>query len=149
MKLPKLFGKNKSTSSPAQQRVAHRREMLDARPVRNPNLEWREQDDSVVLHIERAQSWKTSIINFFVPMPAERDVVLDAIGADVWRMLDGQTTMQQISKALAKKYQLSSREAEISLQQFFKELGRRGYVAFIAAPEGEEKPDAAKKNRVE
>jgi len=148
MKLPK-FGKDKSTPSPGQQRVVRRREMLDARPVRNPNLEWREQDDSVVLHIERAKTWKTSVINFFVPIPSERDVVLDAIGADVWKMLDGQNTMAQISKALAKKYQLSSREAEISLQQFFKELGRRGYVAFVVPPEDEKKPDAAKKNRVE
>jgi hypothetical protein len=149
MMLPKWTGfrsGGKSASSQAQQRAVRRREMLEMRPLRNPKLEWREEDDTVVLQIRRAQTWKTRLIGAFVPVPAERNIVLDAIGADVWKMLDGQTTVQQIVRALARKYQLSAREAEISLQQFFRELGRRGYVVFMTAPDVKNPDD--KKRRI-
>ena len=36
----------------------------------------------------------------------------------------------EIASRLAAKYQIGTREAELSLQQFFKEIGRRGYVGF-------------------
>ena len=32
-------------------------------------LEWQEKDGSVVLNIRRSKTWKTSLINMFVPMP--------------------------------------------------------------------------------
>lgn len=125
--LPK-FGKAK-----AKQHAPTWREMLQLRPVRNPNLEWTEEEDRVVLQIRHFEkkSWKMRLVNLLVPMPDNRRIVLDAIGTDVWRMTDGQNTLGRIAKELAKKYKLSPREAELSLQQFFKELGRRGYVGFL------------------
>ena len=108
-----------------------RRELLELRPVRNPVLEWYEEDGHVVLHIKRVKNWKTRLLELLIPLPQDRHVVLDAIGTDVWQMLDGQTTIGQIAITLGKKYKLTSREVEISLQQFFKELGQRGYVAFF------------------
>lgn len=106
--------------------------MLRLCPVRNPNLEWEEQEDRVVLLVKHGnkKSWKLRIAQHFVTVPQDRRVVLDAIGTDVWQMTDGQTTIGHIAKTLAKKYKLSPREAELSLQQFFKELGRRGYIGF-------------------
>lgn len=108
-----------------------RREVLALRPHRNPALEWWEEEGQVVLEIKRARNWKTRLLNLFVPLPTDKRIVLDAIGGDVWRMMDGQTDVGQIANTLARKYQLTPREAELSLQQFFKELGRRGYVAFM------------------
>lgn len=110
------------------------REMLELRPVRNPNLEWSEENDRIVLCIKHGErkGWKLRLLNFFVPLPPERRVALDAIGTDVWRLMDGSNTVGKIAKQLAKKYKLAPREAELSLQQFFKELGRRGYVGFLS-----------------
>ena len=109
------------------------REMLQLRPVRNPGLEWEEEEGRVVLHIRHfeKQNWKMRLLNLMISMPDNRRVVLDAIGTDVWQMTDGQNTLGRIAKKLAQKYKLSPREAELSLQQFFKELGRRGYVGFV------------------
>ena len=117
------------------------REMLELRPVRNPELEWAEENERVVLHIKRGEmrSWKLRVVNFFVPLPPDRRVALDAIGTDVWRLLDGNRTVGKIAKELAKKYKLQPREAELSLQQYFKELGRRGYIAFLTKETGDGK----------
>lgn len=109
------------------------REMLELRPVRNPALEWLEENERVVLCLKNKNtgSWKARIAHWFVPIPEERRVALDAIGTDVWHLLDGKNTVGRIAKVLAKKYKLQPREAELSLQQYFKELGRRGYIAFL------------------
>lgn len=122
------FGKSK-----AQHRQPTWREMLQLRPVRNPNLEWSEEEGRVVLLVRQSseKNWKTRLVGLVVPLPEDRRIVLDAIGTDVWQMTDGENTLGGIAKKLAGKYKLSPREAELSLQQFFKELGRRGYIGFL------------------
>jgi hypothetical protein len=109
------------------------REMLQLCPARNPNLDWTDDDGKVVLLIrhDMGTNWKTRFLRLFVSLPEDRRVSLDAIGSDVWHLIDGKNTLGQIAKELAVKYKLSSREAELSLQQYFKELGRRGYIGFI------------------
>ncbi len=109
-------------------------------PWRNPALTWFEEEERVILHIQRQQSWKTKIVNLFVPLPAERKIALDAIGTHVWRMLDGKNSVSVIARSVAKEYKLMEREAELSVQQFFRELARRGYVGFS---EPEKSPDKA------
>jgi hypothetical protein len=108
-----------------------RSELLALRPVRNPDLEWTEEDGHIVLLIKHRKSTKTWLLSKMFPVPEGRRVVLDAIGTDVWQMLDGKTNIGRIAKALAQKYKLTPREMELSLQQFFKELGRRGYIGFL------------------
>ena len=83
-----------------------------------------------MLHIQRQKSWKTKILNLFLPLPEERTIALDAIGTHVWKMLDGKNSVGAIARSVAKEYKLVEREAELSVQQFFRELSRRGYVGF-------------------
>lgn len=125
------------------------REMLQLKPVRNPGLEWTEEEERVVLTIrhETRTNWKARVMRLVVAVPKERRVALDAIGSDVWRWTDGENTLGFIAQKLAKKYKLSSREAELSLQQFFKELGRRGYIGFITEEAGNGKQETGKKQR--
>lgn len=107
-----------------------RKTWLALRPWRNPSLEWFEEEERVILHIKRQQNWKTKILNLFVPLPEDRKIALDAIGTHVWRLLDGKNTVGVIARSVAKEYKLVEREAELSVQQFFRELSRRGYVGF-------------------
>lgn len=125
--LGQLKGRPKKPAAPTW------REMLQLRPIRNPKLEWIEEEERVVLTIrhEMQQNWKTRLLSRLVAVPKDRRVALDAIGSDVWRLTDGENTLGFIAKKLAKKYKLTPREAELSLQQFFKELGRRGYIGFL------------------
>ncbi|MDQ3814684.1 MAG: PqqD family protein [Armatimonadota bacterium] len=137
--LAKLRGKSRSSGAAlplgwqgkGKRKQPTRREVLALRPCRNPALEWFEADGHVVLHIKRVHNWKTRLLELFLPLPDEQRIVLDPIGTDVWQMMDGQTSIGAIAKKLAAKYKLTSREAELSVQQFFKELGRRGYVGFV------------------
>lgn len=115
-------------------RTPTRREWLALKPVRNPALLWREEEGVVVIEIIRAQTWKTRLLNLVFPLPEQHRVALDAIGSSVWRASDGEATVEQIARKIARELQIERREAELSLQQFFKELGRRGYIAFKVEP---------------
>lgn len=155
-----LWGKKKGSSSSPQRGAAKpgRNTVLALRPLRNPDLEWYEEDGHVVLHVKRAVNWKTRLLNIFFPLPSEHRVVLDAIGTDVWQMMDGKTTVGRIAKSLDEKYKLGQLQAELALQHFFKELGRRGYVGFwmeegkaaaaaVPAAPGTPGPPRKKKNK--
>ncbi len=123
--LGSLFGGRKEARP-----TPSRREWLALKPVRNPGLTWREEEGVVVIEVRRVQNWKTRLLNLVFPLPEQHRVALDAIGSTVWRASDGDSTVEQIAKKLARELQIERREAEASLQQFFKELGRRGYIAF-------------------
>jgi len=119
-------GKRKTARTPNT-----RREMLALRPIRNPNVQWDEEDGQIVLTVKRINTWKTRLILIFTQVPESRRIELDPLGTHVWKMLDGSTSFEKIARSLAKEFKLLPREAEMSLQQFFKELGRRGYVGFM------------------
>ena len=125
---PKLSPKK--TQKRAPDRATARREFLALKPLRNPNLSWEEVENRVVLRVPRPDTWQVKLVNVFFPVPEERKVVLDPIGSDVWRVCDGQTTIAEVMKVLQREYKLGAKEAELSLQQFFKDLGRRGYIGF-------------------
>lgn len=111
--------------------VASRRDVMRLRAIRNPDLEWSEEQGQVVLQITQPRTWKLTLLNIFMPVPRDRRVVLDAIGTDVWKSIDGKTSFETIARELAKKHKILPREAEVALQQFYKELGRRGYIGFM------------------
>ncbi len=111
-------------------RARARREFLALRPARNPRIEWNEVDGKATLRIPRAKNWKVKVINVFFPVPEDKKVVLDAIGSHVWTRCDGENRIEDLVRELQREYKLGAREAELSLQQFFKDLGRRGYIGF-------------------
>ncbi|MEO6909131.1 MAG: PqqD family protein [Abditibacteriaceae bacterium] len=130
-----MLGKKKSKQTPSW------RAMLGLRPMRNPELEWAQVDGKVVLDLkhQKGKTWKQWVAGLILPTPPDRKVELDTIGSEVWLLIDGKNTLGSISSKLAKKYQLSPREAEMSLQQYCKELGRRGYVGFVGKDSKDQK----------
>ena len=54
---------------------------------------------------------------------------LDQLGTSVWDLVDGKRNVRQLVKAFAGTHQLEPREAEVSVTQFMRELGRRGLIA--------------------
>lgn len=121
----------KKSPKVAPDRARARREFLALRPARNPSISWSEVEGKAILTIPRANGWKVKIINIFFPVPDDKKVVLDAIGSHVWTRCDGENTIETLSRELQGHYKLGAREAELSLQQFFKDLGRRGYIGFV------------------
>jgi len=53
---------------------------------------------------------------------------LDELGTSVWNLMDGNRSVRQLVKMFAETHQLETREAEVSVTQFVRELGRRGLI---------------------
>ena len=53
---------------------------------------------------------------------------LDALGTSVWDLVDGNRSVKRIVRIFAETHRLENREAEISVTQFIRELGRRGLI---------------------
>ncbi len=57
-----------------------------------------------------------------------KTVGLDVLGTAVWRAIDGRASVAAIAAGLARDYRLDTREAELSVAQFLRQLGRRGAI---------------------
>ena len=57
-----------------------------------------------------------------------RKLQLDILGTGVWELVDGKSTVMEIIDSFAGRHQLYHKEAEISVIQFLRELGRRGII---------------------
>jgi hypothetical protein len=106
-----------------------RQEILAAIPVRNSLIEWESNDqDEVVLKVPRRQDRVGKILHRIFVAPPYKQVVLDEVGSEVWRLCSGENSVDTIVKSLAKKYKLSRREVELSLGTYLRTLARRGFV---------------------
>ena len=113
-----------------------REQALSARPVRNPSLKWRENDDGeaiIVLPRRRDTMGKFLAWMFFVP--ETRPLALDEVGTFVWQNCDGERSLAEMSELLAKEYRLGRKEAELSLTEFLKMLAKRGMIGFLVPDE--------------
>ncbi len=55
-------------------------------------------------------------------------IQLDALGTATWDMIDGEKSVGRLIKAFAGQYRLHPKEAETSVTQFIRELGKRGLI---------------------
>jgi hypothetical protein len=53
---------------------------------------------------------------------------LDVLGTSVWDLIDGQHTVRRMINIFADTHRLEKKEAEISVTQFIRELGKRGLL---------------------
>lgn len=113
-----------------------REQALAARPVRNPNLTWRTNDDGeVVVVLPRRNDLTGRLLAWLFFVPESRPVTLDEVGSFVWQHCDGSRTVAELVALLAKEYTLGKREVEVSLTEYLKTLGKRGMVGFLVPKE--------------
>jgi len=111
-----------------------REAMFKSKPVHNDQLEWEKNDDGeVVVTLTRGDSWKVRTLSKIFWIPEKKSLLLDEIGAEVWDMCDGRTTVEAMIKRLSKSHQLNLKEAEISLLAYLKKLGQKGLLGFAVA----------------
>ena len=58
-------------------------------------------------------------------------VELDSVGRQVWELCDGEHTLREMAEEFRKRHKLTRMEAEWSLRNYLKDLGRRGLVGFV------------------
>ena len=111
-----------------------RAEALDRVPVKNRQIsENRLKTGEVVI------SYPVIIRPFFAGLAKRfggqevqtrmKKLQLDELGTSVWNLMDGNRSVRQLVKMFAEAHQLETREAEVSVTQFMRELGRRGLIA--------------------
>ena len=110
---------------------------LRARPVANPAIEVaRAEDGTVLLKLKRREGFAGALLGAIFMVRKERKITLDEIGSLVWLMCDGSNTLSDISEAVAKRFKLHRKEAQLSVIQFINDLARKRLVAILAESEG-------------
>ncbi|MGD9519560.1 MAG: PqqD family protein [Armatimonadota bacterium] len=119
----------------AQELALTRTQAMAARPIRNPSLAWHTNDEGiVVVTLPRREDATGKILSWLFMVPDSRPVSLDQIGTRVWNLCDGEHSVHDIAAALAEEHKITLREAEVSLAEFLRMLGKRGMVA-LALPQ--------------
>jgi hypothetical protein len=119
-------------------------EVMRARPMRNPVLTWGpDAKGDMVINVPLERKPWLSRLGRLVPTPNVRHIILDDIGADVWSMCDGETSIDTIRRKIVEKYQMNNKEAEASLLEHLKQLAQRKLIVAVSGPEDEptETPD--------
>ena len=108
-----------------------RDQAMAAWPVRNPDLVTHESEDGLVaVELPRRKDWVGGALGFLFFVPDSKPVQLDEVGSFVWKLCDGEHTVNEIADALAAEYKLNRREVDVSLTQYLQTLGKRGMIAF-------------------
>jgi hypothetical protein len=110
-----------------------RAEALDRIPVKNRQIsENRLETGEVVIHYPvTMRPFFTGLAKRFGGREAQiqiKKLQLDELGTSVWNLMDGDRSVRQLVKMFAETHQLEIREAEVSVTQFIRELGRRGLI---------------------
>ena len=110
-----------------------RAEALDRIPVKNRQIsENRLESGEVVIHYPVImRPFFAGLAKRFGGQEAQiqiKKLQLDELGTSVWNLLDGERSVRQLVKMFAGTHQLETREAEVSVTQFIRELGRRGLI---------------------
>jgi len=120
-----------------------RDQAFEARPVRNPELKWRVNDEECVeVVIPRRQDRIGRIMGFVFAVPESRPVILDDVGTFVWGLCDGENTVADLVTSLRDEYKLGEREVEVSLTEYLRLLGKRGMIGFVVPEDEDAETDA-------
>lgn len=113
-------------------------DIMKSRPVRNSVIKWEKSEKGEVSLIvpQKDVLWVKIISKVFM-LPNSRVVVLDEVGSFVWTLCDGYNSIDTIVKALCNRYKLTHKEAETSLLEYFRKLGRRGIIGFAVTKKDE------------
>lgn len=120
--------------SPSAPPPTDREEALGRTPVKYRHLreERTAAGEVVILYPVTARPWIAALARWLgagAAAPRTGRLQLDAMGAEVWGMLDGRSSLREIADRFAGRHRVGATEAQTAVAQFVRELGRRGLVA--------------------
>mgnify|MGYP000490781525 CR=1 FL=1 len=108
--------------------VVSREEALAARPFRAVEAALEETADGGGRLTVEVRTTRTGRWFLRLPSQMKKTFEMDEMGLMVWRLCDGKTSVQQIIRKLAKRYNLNLREAEVPTVTFLRTLVKKGLV---------------------
>lgn len=122
------FGRKRSVPAPAMSR----QQALSCVPVKVSSIqEIRSENQTVVISfVEPLHPVLSAIRRTFGKAPEGRirKIELDAMGTSVWDWIDGVSTVSDLAIRFSERYGVLQQEAELSVSQFLRDLGKRGIV---------------------
>ena len=111
--------------------------LLHSRPVRNAAARVEEQpDDRVIVYVKQKRpGFLVPPLSWIVPYKRERRAFLDRVGTRLWRMCDGEHTVEDIVDAFRGQYRLTFHESRAAVSGYLKLLIERGVVAIATQEE--------------
>ena len=110
-----------------------RSEALNVTPVKSVEIDEIQLETGEVLlrYPVKARPWASALIRWFGSEPdrvQKKKLQLDVLGTAVWGLLDGDRSVRQVIQLFSDQHQLHPKEAEVSVTQFLRELGKRGII---------------------
>jgi hypothetical protein len=110
-----------------------RADALKCIPVRNSQVseERQEGGEAILAYPITVRPWFAGLVRRFggnADGTRMKRLQLDALGTDVWMLLDGKRSVQSIVAEFAQKHRLHPKEAEVSVTQFLRQLGKHGII---------------------
>lgn len=106
-------------------------QLLDAVPARNAAVRVEERGSALVLWVPIKRRWWTGLIGSLLPLRDERGIELDDLGQQVWKLCDGERSLEAVIEAFAEAHQLRFHEARISVMTFVRSLCKRNLMAIV------------------
>ncbi len=123
----------KKTSDPMLESQFSWKNMLTAIPMHNVAAKVKPGKASGTIRIEvpnKADWWhKIPPISWVVRPPKFNVLILDAIGAPLWDLCDGKTSVEQLVAFFAERHQLTFHESRVSVTSYLRLLIQRGALA--------------------
>jgi len=111
-----------------------RQQLLQARPIRNPQAEVTETDQGLLDVAIPFEKPKGLTWFFRGKKTLLRRFQLDQLGRKVWNLCDGQHTVRQLIETFSRDEGLNLREAEVSMLTYLETLGKRGIIFMAGEP---------------
>lgn len=110
-----------------------RAEALALIPVKNSRIsEERLSDGEILITYSVPLGALSGAVMRYLGRGARREiskkVQLDGLGSEVWELLDGRRSVQQLIDLFAGAHNVPVQEAEAAVSQFIRSLGRRGLI---------------------
>ncbi len=120
---------------PKKRNAPSRLALLAATPIRNPQAAQRRlARGGLELSVPMARTRLARWLSRSGGKPIIRKFELDELGVQVWRMMDGHTTVRTMIEKFASDHQLNLREAEVSMLAYLRTLTERG-IMVLALPD--------------
>jgi len=91
-----------------------------------------ESGEMLLAYPDYKQPWFTGLIRRLDRSGKDtvriKKLQLDALGTSVWELLDGKRSVRQVIERFADIHSLHPKEAEVSVSQFLRALGRRELI---------------------
>lgn len=113
--------------------IPSRVEALECTPVKNDRVEESRLENGE-LQLSYPATSRPWLGGFFRRLERKskgtylKKLQLDALGTEVWELLDGGSRVRDVIRQFAARHRLQQREAELAVTRFLRELGKRGLI---------------------